>query len=106
MSVIETAYCTQQTAGLARGITLRAIHAVNANCGGAETVCDLPIRHHDIACNTLPCSFTWKGLLTHGKLYLNHTKYWTTEWRKNEAANISRADKNWLAVRATPEPEK
>ena len=40
------------------------------------------------------------------KLYLNHTKYWTTEWRKNEAANISRADKNWLAVKATPEPEK
>ena len=41
-----------------------------------------------------------------GKLYLNHTKYWTIEWRKNEAANISRADKNWLAVKATPEPEK
>ena len=30
-----------------------------------ETVCAPPIRHHDIACNTLPCSFTWKGLLTH-----------------------------------------
>jgi hypothetical protein len=32
-----------------------------------ETVSDLPIRHHDIACNTLPCSFTWKGLLTQYK---------------------------------------
>jgi hypothetical protein len=41
-----------------------------------------------------------------GKLYVNHTKYWTTEWRKNETENISRADKNWLAVKDTPEPTK
>jgi hypothetical protein len=40
-----------------------------------------------------------------GKLYLNHKKYWITEWRKKEAANTSRPDKNWLAVKATPEPE-
>jgi hypothetical protein len=33
------------------------------------------------------------------KLYVNHTKYWTTEWRKNERENISRADKNWLTVK-------
>jgi hypothetical protein len=37
---------------------------------------------------------------------VNHTKYWTTEWRKNEAENISRADKNWAAVKDTPEPTK
>jgi hypothetical protein len=41
-----------------------------------------------------------------GKLYINHTKYWATEWRKNAAANISRANKNWVTVRETPEPEK
>lgn len=44
--------------------------------------------------------------IVHGKLYLNHTKYWTIEWRKHEAENISRADKNWLKVKDTPEPEK
>ena len=44
--------------------------------------------------------------IVNGKLYINHTKYWTTEWRKNESANISRADKNWLTVRDTPEPTK
>src|ERR1700753_1861793 len=33
--------------------------------------------------------------IVNGKLYVNHTKYWTTEWRKNEAEYISRADKNW-----------
>ena len=36
--------------------------------------------------------------IVNGKLYVNHTKYWTTEWRKNEAENISRADKNWSTV--------
>src|ERR1700753_3341417 len=41
-----------------------------------------------------------------GKLYVNHTKYWTTEWRKNEAQNITRADKNWSTVKDTPEPTK
>lgn len=41
-----------------------------------------------------------------GKLYLNHTKYWATEWRKNAADNIRRADKNWVDVMNTPEPEK
>jgi hypothetical protein len=44
--------------------------------------------------------------IVNGKLYLNHTKYWTTEWRKNEATNISRADKNWPTVKATPEPQQ
>jgi YHS domain len=42
--------------------------------------------------------------IVNGKLYLNHTKYWTTEWRKNAAANISRADKNWVTVKDMPEP--
>ena len=44
--------------------------------------------------------------IVNGKLYVNHTKYWTTEWRKNESENISRADKNWLTVKDTPEPTK
>ena len=44
--------------------------------------------------------------IVNGKLYVNHTKYWTTEWRKNEAENISRADKNWLTVKDAPEPIK
>jgi hypothetical protein len=38
--------------------------------------------------------------IVNGKL----TRYWTTEWRKNEAENISRADKNWVTVKDTPEP--
>jgi hypothetical protein len=42
--------------------------------------------------------------IVNGKLYLNHTKYWTTEWRKDAAANISRADKNWVTVKDMPEP--
>ena len=44
--------------------------------------------------------------IVNGKLYVNHTKYWTTEWRKNEAENISQADKNWATVKDTPEPTK
>src|SRR5271163_1816964 len=44
--------------------------------------------------------------IVNGKLYVNHTKYWTNEWRKNEAENISRADKNWATVKDTPEPTK
>jgi hypothetical protein len=44
--------------------------------------------------------------IVNGKLYVNHTKYWTNEWRKNEAENISRADKNWVTVKDTPEPTK
>ena len=44
--------------------------------------------------------------IVNGKLYVNHTKYWTNEWRKNETENISRADKNWETVKDTPEPTK
>jgi hypothetical protein len=44
--------------------------------------------------------------IVNGKLYVNHTKYWALEWRKNSAENISRADKNWAAVKDTPEAEK
>ena len=44
--------------------------------------------------------------IVNGKLYVNHTKFWTTEWRKNEAENISHADKNWLSVNKDPEPTK
>ncbi len=41
-----------------------------------------------------------------GKLYINHTKYWTTEWRKNESENIANAEKNWVTVKDQPEPIK
>jgi hypothetical protein len=44
--------------------------------------------------------------IVNGKLYVNHTKYWATEWRKNESENISRADQNWSTVKDTPEPIK
>jgi hypothetical protein len=44
--------------------------------------------------------------IINGKLYINHTKYWATEWRKDPTTNISRADKNWPRVKETPEPEK
>jgi hypothetical protein len=44
--------------------------------------------------------------IVNGKLYVNHTKYWTNEWRKNEAENISRADKNWATVKDAQEPTK
>jgi hypothetical protein len=44
--------------------------------------------------------------IVNGKLRVNHTKYWTTEWRKNESENISRADKNWCLVKDTSEPTK
>jgi hypothetical protein len=44
--------------------------------------------------------------IVNGKLYVNHTKFWTVEWRKNEAENINRADKNWSSVQYTPEPTK
>ena len=49
-----------------------------------------------------PEAFTIVG----NKLYVNHTKYWTIEWRKDEAGNIRRADKNWATVKDTPEPTK
>src|SRR5277367_5618645 len=66
ISVIETPYCTQQTGGLTRGITLRAIRAGDADrptkSAGATDAGATP----DIACNTLPCSSTWMGLLTQG----------------------------------------
>lgn len=44
--------------------------------------------------------------IVNGKLYLNHTKYWATEWRKNAVENISQADKNWGTVKDMPEPEE
>src|ERR1700727_1366645 len=44
--------------------------------------------------------------IVNGKLYINNTKYWTNEWRKNEAENISRADKNWATVKDAQEPTK
>jgi hypothetical protein len=44
--------------------------------------------------------------IINGKLYINHTKYWTTVWRKDAAANIDRGNKNWQRVKDTPEPVK
>ena len=43
--------------------------------------------------------------IVNGKLYISHTKYWSDEWRKNVATNISRADANWPTVKNMPEPE-
>jgi YHS domain len=43
--------------------------------------------------------------IVNGKLYINHTKSIAIEWRKAAAANISRADKNWVTVKEQPEPE-
>ena len=45
-------------------MTLRAIHAAQASCSGKQQCRPPPIRRGDIACNTLPCSFTPLGLLT------------------------------------------
>ena len=64
MSVIETPYCTQQTGGLTRGITLRAIRAEDADRPTKSASATDAGATPDIACNTLPCSFTWMGLLT------------------------------------------
>lgn len=44
--------------------------------------------------------------IVNGKLYVNHTKCWTTKWRENAEANIRQADKNWVTVKDSPEPEK
>jgi hypothetical protein len=44
--------------------------------------------------------------IVNGKLYLNHTKYWVTEWRKDAPGNISIANKNWEKVMKMPEPDK
>jgi YHS domain-containing protein len=34
-----------------------------------------------------------------GKLYLNYEKSGQDEWRKNQAANIARADQNWAKLK-------
>jgi hypothetical protein len=65
--------------------------------------CAMGVAYEDGHKDTVdPEAFT----IVSGKLYVNHTKYWTTEWRKNESENISRADKNWTRVKDTPEPTK
>ena len=65
--------------------------------------CAMGVAYKDGHKDTVdPEAFT----IVNGKLYVNHTKFWTTEWRKNEAENISRTDKNWLTVKETPEPTK
>ena len=65
--------------------------------------CAMGVAYEDGHKDTVdPEAFT----IVDGKLYLNHTKYWALEWRKNSAENISRADKNWVTVKDTPEPEK
>jgi hypothetical protein len=65
--------------------------------------CALGVAFEDGHKDTVdPEAFT----IVDGKLYISHTKYWATEWRKDPATNISRADKNWATVKETPEPEK
>jgi len=44
-------------------MTLRARHAADADSVDETRDSMSPIRPRDIACNTLPCSFTRKGLL-------------------------------------------
>ena len=63
--------------------------------------CAMGVAYEDGHKDTIdPEAFT----IVNGKLYVNHTKYWTTEWRKNESENISRGNKNWLRVKNDPEP--
>jgi hypothetical protein len=62
ISVIETPYCTQQTGGLTRVITLRAIRARDADPPAKSASATDARATPDIACNTLPCSFTRAGL--------------------------------------------
>ena len=57
------AYCTQQTGGLRWEITSRAIQASDADRPGKRGAVR-PTPPHNIACNTLPCSFTRIGLAT------------------------------------------
>jgi hypothetical protein len=65
--------------------------------------CAMGVAYEDGHKDTVdPEAFT----IVNGKLYVNHTKYWTTEWRKNESENISRANKNWLKVKNDDEPIK
>src|ERR1039458_9711312 len=63
MSPPRLAHCTPQTGGLTRGMTLRARHAADADSVDETRDSMSPIRPRDIACNTLPCSFTRKCLL-------------------------------------------
>jgi hypothetical protein len=35
-----------------------------------------------------------------GKLYLNYDKATLEEWRRNQAANIAQADRNWPTVKS------
>ena len=65
--------------------------------------CAMGVAYEDGHKDTVdPEAFT----IIDGKLYINHTKYWTKVWRQDAAANISRSDKNWQRVKDTPEPEK
>ena len=43
--------------------------------------------------------------IVNGKLYVNSSTHWRDEWRKDTAANISRADVNWATVKNMPEPK-
>jgi hypothetical protein len=73
------AYCTQQTGGLTRGITLRAIHAASPDSLSQTGAVTVDNSTPNIACNTLPCSFTRMGLLPH-RPELSHQ-----EWRAMQA---------------------
>jgi hypothetical protein len=74
MSPPWPAYCTQQTGGLTRGMTLRAVQtawqprASDSLPDRRRTAVSAPTQ--DIACKTLPCVFARKGLLPrHGGLF-------------------------------------
>src|ERR1700679_2174352 len=60
-----SAYCTQQTGGLTRGITLRAIHTEADDSLGQTGCRPSPTQPHNIACNTLTYVFARMGLPPH-----------------------------------------
>lgn len=55
-------YCTQQSGGLTRGMTLRPIHATGIQMLGNQMYIPPTSQLDDIACNTLPYAFVEMGL--------------------------------------------
>ena len=65
--------------------------------------CAMGVAYEDGHKDTVdPEAFT----IVNGKLYVNHTKYWTTEWRKNCGREHQPGRQELATVKATPEPEK
>jgi hypothetical protein len=58
------AYCTQQTGGPRRGGYIASNTGIGCRSAWQNAAQCAPTPPHNIACNTLPCSFTRLGLLT------------------------------------------